>query len=306
MNAALNASLRDLRVFVVLADVAHFTRAAERLEISQSSLSAIVRKLEDALGARLFDRHTRVCRLTEAGIALLPAARRLVGDWEDLLGSARDLAGLVRGRVTVAAPSVQSALLLPPIVQRFAREHPGVKVTVRDVPEQQVHELVRSGEADLGVATETDARTDLLATAFYSDHYLAALPKSHPLAPRKSLEWAHLRREPVVGPLPDNPVRRNLDTRLAKAGLALTYTHEVSLPWTMAGLVREGLGIAVLTTATQPMIDWLGLVARPLTRPSLTRNLVLLRAPARTLSPGATAFRDLVIARAGPGAGTAR
>ena len=76
----MKASLAELRVFVALAESGHFTRAAERLGMSQSSLSAALVKLEKQLGTRLFDRHTRACRVNEAGAALLPAARRLVAD----------------------------------------------------------------------------------------------------------------------------------------------------------------------------------------------------------------------------------
>ncbi|MFZ3121332.1 MAG: LysR family transcriptional regulator, partial [Variovorax sp.] len=78
-------SLAELRVFVAVAESGHFTRAAERLGMSQSSLSAALGKLEKMLGTRLFDRHTRACKPTEAGTALLPAARRLVADWDQLM-----------------------------------------------------------------------------------------------------------------------------------------------------------------------------------------------------------------------------
>jgi LysR family carnitine catabolism transcriptional activator len=105
------ASLAELRVFVALAESGHFTRAAERLGMSQSSLSASLVKLEKQLGTRLFDRHTRACRVSEAGIALLPSARRLVADWDHLFADARDFARFSRGRVSVAAPNAQCALL---------------------------------------------------------------------------------------------------------------------------------------------------------------------------------------------------
>ena len=118
----MKASLAELRVFVAVAESGHFTRAAERLGMSQSSLSAALVKLENQLGTRLFDRHTRACRPTEAGAALLPAARRLVADWEHLLPGARDFSKFSRGRVDVAAPNAQCALLLPPVIRAFPRQ----------------------------------------------------------------------------------------------------------------------------------------------------------------------------------------
>jgi LysR family carnitine catabolism transcriptional activator len=288
-------SVDQLQAFIALADTSHFTRAAERLGVSQSSLSATVGKLEALLGVRLFDRHTRGCRLSAAGAALLPSARRLAQDWRGLLDDARDFAVFGRGRLDIAAPGVQSALLLPPLLREFLQGRPGVRVTLHDVAEEQVHELVRSGAVDLGLSTDTGERSDLVVTPFYADQYVVAVPPEHALARRRSVEWAHLAGEPIVGPLPDNPVRRHLDARLAEAGIRLDYRHEVSLAWTMVGLVREGLGITVLTTAVRPLAEWHQLVVRPVSRPSLSRSLGLLRAPGRSLSPPAAAFRDQLL-----------
>lgn len=289
--------LRELRVFTVVAETGHFTRAAERLGISQSVLSAAIGRLETALGVRLFDRHTRQCHLSEAGMALLPEAMRLVNDWDRLVRNARDMQGLVRGRITVAAPTAQCALLLPPLIREFTDRHPGVRVDLRDVPEYQVHELVREGVADLGIATDTGTRSDLVGTAFYSDQYIAAMAPDHPLARRGSLEWRQVAACPIIGPLPDSPVRSFLDSRLAELGFRLDYAHEVSLPWTMVGLAEAGLGLAVVTVALRPLTQWRRLVVKPIGRPSITRSLLLLRRPDRSPSPSVIAFRELILGR---------
>jgi len=288
-------NFEQLQCFLAIAETGHFTRASERLGVAQSSLSGTIAKLEALLGVRLFDRHTRGVRLSAAGAALLPAARRLCQDFGDLLESARDFSSVSQGRLSIAAPSLQCALMLPPLLKQFAKERPKARVSVHDVGEEQVHELVRSGVADLGIATKTDSRSDLIATPFYSDQYVAALPPGHPLCRRKSLEWSHLVGESIIGPVAGNPVRRHLDEALAAVGIALDYGHEVSMPWTMAGLVREGFGVSVLTTAVRPLLEWLKLDVRPITRPSVSRTLVLLRAPGRALSPAAAAFRDQLV-----------
>ena len=299
----MKASLAELRVMVALAESGHFTRAAERLGMSQSSLSAALVKLEKQLGTRLFDRHTRACRVTEAGAALLPAARRLVEDWDRLFADAKDFARFTRGRVTIAAPNAQCALLLPPVIRAFQDRHPGVRVVLHDVPEHEVHALVRSGVADLGIATQTDARTDLLSTAMSSDEFIAVLPPGHALATRRGLEWSQLARVPVIGYLPGNPVRRMLDDKLAERGIALDYAFEIALPWTMMGLTREGLGVAIVTMALRPMAQWHGLEVRAVGRPQFARTMTLLRAPGGALTPAAAAFREVLMgARVPPGA----
>ena len=289
------ATLDQLHAFIAVAETGHFTRAAERLNISQSSLSATIQRLEGLLGVRLFERHTRGCKLSEAGQALLDSARRMAQEWSRMALGARDFQKFGRGRLSVAAPTVQCALLLPPLLREFQLDHPGVRVELHDVAEQEVPELVRTGVADLGVVSHADVRTELLATPFYTDEYVLALPRKHPLAKRKQVEWRHLAGESVIGPLKGNPVRRRVDDALAEKGLSLDYAHEVSLPWTMVGMVREGFGVAVLTTAVLPLIRWHQLEARPLVRPTITRTLVVLKAQGYTLDPLATGFRNRLL-----------
>ena len=292
---SIKSSLPELRVFIALAESGHFTRAAERLDMSQSTLSAALAKLEQVLGTRLFDRHTRACRLTEAGVALLPAAHRLVADWEQWLADARDFAVLSRGRVCVAAPNAQCALLLPGVIRRFHESHPGVRVLLHDVPEHEVHTLVRSGAADLGIATETDARTDLVATTLDVDEFVAVLRDDHALARKPHLDWSDLQGESVIGYLPGNPVRRLLEDELTTRGIPLQYAYEVGLPWTMVGLASEGLGVAIVTRTLQPLVHWHHLQMRPIGRPPLARLLTLFRMPGGSPSPAVAAFRDVLL-----------
>lgn len=291
-DMTIKSSLPELRVFITLAESGHFTRAAERLGMSQSSLSASLGKLETLLGTRLFDRHTRGCRLTDAGNALLPAAHRLVADWDQWLVDARDFARFSRGRVSVAAPNAQCAMLLPPVIRRFRDSHPGVRVTVHDVPEHEVHALVRSGAADLGIATATELRTDLVATPLYADEFVLAMHRDHPLARARRLDWPEVAREALIGYLPGNPVRRLLEDELAARGIQLAYAYEIALPWTMMGLASEGLGVAVVTRALRPLAQWHGLEVCAVGSPPLARTLTLLRAPGGSPSPAVAAFRD--------------
>jgi len=291
----MKASTEQLQAFLAVAEMGHFTRAAERLGVSQSTLSAKIQKLEAVLGAKLFDRTTRGCVLSDAGTALQPALARLAQDWNRVMAVAKDFASQGHGNLSIAAPSAQFALLLPPVVKEIATQLPGLRVTVHDVAEQEVYELVRSGVADLGIATQTCIRSDLVETPFYSDQYIVAMRRDHPLANRKSLEWGTIKDEPMIGPTVANPVRRQLDMRLAEAGFLLNYCYEVSLPWTMVGLVREGLGIAVLTVALRPLIDWHQLAALPVGRPTVARTLVLLRLQERSLSPPAQLFKQMLV-----------
>ena len=128
-----------------------------------------------------------------------------------------------------------------------------------------------------------------------ADEFIAVLPPGHPLAARRALEWAQVAREPVIGYLPGNPVRRLLEEKLAERGIVLDYAFEIALPWTMMGLAREGLGIAIVTMALRPLAQWHGLEVRAVGRPQFARTMTLLRAPGNALSPAAAAFRDVLL-----------
>lgn len=296
-SPAMNVTLRQLRAFIAVAEAQHFTRAAERLSISQSSVSTLVRELEENLGLRLFDRHTRMLRLTHAGAEILPLARKAMADLDSVLGSSVELRTLGRGRVSIAAASLQAALLLPPVIRDFQAAHPGVKVTVDDVAEHEVIAKVRKGEVDFGIGSAQGSEQDIGAQRLITDVFAAVMPREHALARRKRLTWREIAEVPLIGPPPGNAVREQLDAALAAAGIALTRRFEVQLPLTILGMVEAGLGIAVMTTAMNRLALALGLEIRPVDEPEIGREISLLFHADRSLSPAAQNFRSLLVAR---------
>jgi LysR family carnitine catabolism transcriptional activator len=134
-----------------------------------------------------------------------------------------------------------------------------------------------------------------VSTWLYADEFIAVMAPDHRLAARRTLEWTQVAREPVIGYLPGNPVRTLLEDKLAQRGIQLDYAFEIALPWTMMGLAREGLGVAVVTMALRPLAEWHGLQIRTVGRPQLARTMTLLRAPGQSLSPVAAAFRQVLL-----------
>jgi DNA-binding transcriptional LysR family regulator len=291
---AMNVTLRQLRAFIAVAEAQHFTRAAERLDTSQSSISTLVRELEDNLGLKLFDRHTRMLRLTQAGAEILPLARKAMADLDTVLGSSAELRTLGRGRVSIAAASLQAALLLPRVIRDFQAEHPGVKVTVDDVAEHEVIAKVRKGEVDFGLGSALGSEQDIGAQLLLTDVFVAVMPRDHAFARRQRLTWREIAEIPLIGPPPGNAVRQQLDQALERAGVALTRRYEVQLPLTILGMVEAGLGIAVMTTAMNRLAEMLGLEIRPVEEPVIEREISLLFHVERSLSPAAQNFRSLL------------
>ena len=267
----MNVTLRQLRVFIAVAEALHFTRAADSLQLSQSSVSTLIRELEENLGLRLFDRHTRMLRLTQAGAEILPLARKAVADLDSVIGSSAQLKTLSRGRVSMAVASVQAALVMPHVIREFCIANPGVKVVLHDVAQEEVLQMVRAGEVDFGLGTASGSRHDLSTRTLWTEVFVAVLPSDHPLGRKRELTWKDLKEAPIIGPLANNPVREQLDFALAREGISLTRLYEVNLPLTIVGMVEGGLGIGVMTTSMARVVKALGLTLKEITRPIVSR-----------------------------------
>lgn len=293
----MDLTLKQLRAFVVVAEAGQFTRAAERLGLSQSAVSTLISQLEGNLDLRLFDRHTRLLRLTQAGTEMLPIARRAVGDINSIVENARDLNRLGRGRVGIASGTLQAALLLPRMIHAFTRRYPNVDVSLHDVPERVTIELVRNGSVDLGLGTVPDNDSEIVGLPALTDSFLIVMRPEHPLAQRRTLRWKDLEGEEVIGPQRGNPIRDRLEAELAHAGIRLQLHRafqDVSLPLTIIGMVDAGLGIAVMTSTVIPLAKTLGLVTIIPEDPVITRDASLIVRRDRSLSPAARLLRDFL------------
>lgn len=142
--------LRHLRYFSALADELHFGRAAQRLAISQPPLSVAIRQLEDAVGARLFERNSKEVRLTPAGLALRESARRLLRQVDEMALQARDIAAGTSGRLRVGFVGSMLYRGLPQALRAFQTSHPRVRVSLSEMNSaEQVMELLHD-RLDLG------------------------------------------------------------------------------------------------------------------------------------------------------------
>ncbi|MDP5306159.1 LysR family transcriptional regulator [Paracoccus spongiarum] len=293
----MDLTLKQLRAFVVVAEAGQFTRAAERLGLSQSAVSTLISQLEGNLDLRLFDRHTRLLRLTQAGTEMLPIARRAVGDINSIVENARDLNRLGRGRVEIASGTLQAALLLPRLIHSFGKRFPNVDVSLHDVSERMTIELVRNGSVDLGLGTVPENDSEIVGIPALTDSFLIVMRPEHPLARRSSLCWKDLTDEEVIGPQRGNPIRDRLEAELAHAGIRLQLHRafrDVSLPLTIIGMVDAGLGIAVMTSTVIPLARTLGLVTIVPGEPVISRDVSLIVRRDRSLSPAARLLRDFL------------
>uniref|UniRef100_UPI00197E1676 LysR family transcriptional regulator n=1 Tax=Burkholderia sp. Ac-20379 TaxID=2703900 RepID=UPI00197E1676 len=178
----MDLNLRELRAFVTVAQAGNFTRAAARLNLSQPALTVQIRRLEETVGARLFDRNSRSVALTQTGRELLPLLQRSLDDMERVLRDARALGDGTAGTVRLACLPTFAASALPELIRAFREQVPRARFEIRDGVASAVEALVRNEEADLGLTggEALDPALEVLHTG--ADRLVAVCPRSHPLA----------------------------------------------------------------------------------------------------------------------------
>ncbi|MFJ9706847.1 LysR family transcriptional regulator [Streptomyces sp. NPDC101234] len=240
--------LRQLEYFVAVAEERNFTRAAERVHISQSGVSAQIRQLERELGAELFDRSARTVTLTVAGKAALEHARATIAA-AGAVGRAVDgVTGLVRGRLTVGMVIGCTLTPLFDALAAFHEAHPGVEILLLEDGSDRLVEGVRTGALDLAlVGTAATTPDGLDALTIISERLVAAVPPGHPLAKRRRLTLPDLMGHPIVCMPTGSGLRTVFDQACAAQGLRPPIALQASAPDAIADLAVRGLGVAVLS-----------------------------------------------------------
>jgi DNA-binding transcriptional LysR family regulator len=201
--------LSELHVFLTVAAERSFSRAATKLHRTQPAVSQAIRRLEDELGERLFDRSSKQGTLTEAGRVLRDYAQRLMRLSEEAEMAVRELRDLQRGRVLVGANEAAVHALLP-LIARFRVSHPQIQVDVRRVPSRQVGVEVLQGSLDFGVITFQPSERGLHALNMGPDELVMLVHPQHALANRKQVTMAEFGRETVIAHNDPSPARERV------------------------------------------------------------------------------------------------
>jgi LysR family hydrogen peroxide-inducible transcriptional activator len=190
--------LHQLRYFCAVAETGSFSRAAEQSHVAQPSLSQQIMKLEDELGARLFDRLGRSVRLTELGKAFLPRAHSVLRELEAAKGEVVEHKDSVGGLVTIGVIPTVAPYLLPRYLTTFSRKFPQARLTVVEEITPVLLERLRAGTIDLAILALPIRGHEFESTPLLTERLYAALPPKHKLAARRSLSLKDLRAEPFL------------------------------------------------------------------------------------------------------------
>ena len=292
--------LKEIDVFVKVVDLGSFVKAARELRLTQSALTQRLKKLEDGLGARLIDRTTRTVSPTAIGQNFLPAARRLLAQFERTVADLQDVIDIRGGRVTIASLISVATNILPAVLESFGARHPTVRVRVLDESEQDIVEHVRRGDAEFAIDMEMDAPdADLIFTTVMQDRFVMACRRDHPLAAGGPVRWEALTGMPVVTLGQRSGTSRLLYAQLPRAENNLAWRYEVQHLSTKMAFIEAGLGVGIIPEMSMQTHTHAGagsaLVYRPLVEPDLSRSIVIVERRAATLSPAAAALKEALI-----------
>lgn len=284
--------LRQIEYFVAVAEERHFTRAAQRMHVAQSGLSASIRSLERELGAALFVRSTRRVELTDAGRALLAEARRTLHSLTAARDAVAAVRGVLRGTLSIGTIQCLPGIDLPAALARFRAAHPGVEVQLRQAGAPDLVEAVRAGEMDLAFVSVPPGGTDAVRLApLERRRMMVACAPDHPLADAGPVPLSKLADETFVDFAPGWVTRDTTDHALRAAHLHRRVAMEVNDVHSLLDLVAHGMGVALVpdhftgkpTTArfvalTEPVPEWPTAVATAPHRPPSAATAAFLAA----------------------------
>ena len=283
--------LNQLRYFVAVAELRHFTRAARNLRIAQPSVSRAIRVLEEELGTPLFHRMKGNVALTSAGEVLLPWARRVLADVDGAALEVRELADLRRGRLAVGATPSLTTTLLPPALARFHAAFPGVELVLHEAGSRDLVRELEQGALDIALVILPLRHEMLETTPLLREELVVAVASDHTLASRKTIAIADLKGVPLVMFRDGYDLRASTLAAFRRAGFEPTLALEGGEMDGVLRLTAAGLGVAVVPSL---VIDPAGPLRAVRLADPLTRTIGFANRRDRRLTRAGREFVEMV------------
>jgi LysR family hydrogen peroxide-inducible transcriptional activator len=273
--AAHDLSIRQLQNVVAVADTLGFHKAAEKCGVSQPTLSSQIQKLEEVIGEQVFERNKQRVLLTKAGESVVAHARRILVGVEDLITTAAASKDPFAGTLRIAVIPTIAPYLLPWVTPAIAERWPRLRLALKEEKTEDMLASLRSGSLDAGVLALVEGMSDLEHALVLEDPFVAAVPRHHPLAKKKTIAMADLDEEPVLL-LDEGHCLRDQALALCKrAGASETDLRATSLA-TLVQMVSAGIGVTLLPSIAVDVENRRGQLAiRPLAGKAQGRTIVL-------------------------------
>ena len=268
-------NLRDLRYFVALADTKHFGKAAERCYVSQPTLSAQIKKLENYLGVQLLERHPRRVELTETGAKIVPLARRMLQESDEIVALARNEHDPLSGKINVALIPTIGPYLLPLAMRRLRKQLPRLKLMLYEYQTQQLLEKLRSGDIELGILALPVPLDGLESRQLYEEPFTVAVPNNSDLSKKTNVKVEDLNGETVLLLEDGHCLRDQALDVCSRVDVKESEDYRATSLETLRQMVAAGLGITLLPElATRgPFGSGHGLTVKTFNRPVPSRTV---------------------------------
>lgn len=257
--------IRRIEAFIRAAESLNLTEAAKQLHLSQPAVSHQIKLLEQELEISLFTRSNTGLKLTEAGQLLLPWARRLMRDTNELKDMMASLQIDIAGELRLSCSSTSGRYILPLLVARFCKRYPGVKIQIISCNAENAVQNLLEGEAHLGIVSSEIYNSGLEAQEFFHDTISLVVPPNHAWAERGSIEASELTQESIILRERTSGTRRVMLGELAKFDISLddlSIFLEVGNVEAVLEVVAEGYGVSFVSDLASIYMRGLGRVTK--------------------------------------------
>jgi DNA-binding transcriptional LysR family regulator len=294
--------LRQLEIFVKVAELGSFSRAAEALFLTQPTVSEHIRTLEDELGVRLLDRLGRGAAVTRAGQLLSSYAKRLLALSREARQAMDGFQGRMSGELQVGASTIPGEYVLPAMIGRFKEKYPDISITLLIGDSQAVIDWVAEGRAELGVVGARLSHRGVDYKELMPDDVVVVVPAAHPWHGRRQITLEELRGEPLLIRERGSGTRAALEAALGEAKQDLSsfrLVGEMGSTQAIKQAVKAGVGISVVSKRAVEEECKAGVLwCLRIKDLKVVRSFYLATHKERSRSPLAEAFRVFVEAEA--------
>ncbi|HEX4153574.1 MAG TPA: LysR substrate-binding domain-containing protein [Steroidobacteraceae bacterium] len=268
-------NLKDLKYLVALADTGHFGRAAERTFVSQPTLSAQIKKLEDFLGVKLVERQPKNVQLTEVGKQIVVRARHMLNEGDEIVALARDNTNPLCGKLKIALIPTIGPYLLPRVMQKLRKALPELKLMLYEYQTESLLKRLRDGEIDLGVIALPTDEEGLESRALYKEVFTVALPNNHPLAGKSTIKVQDLKDQTLLLLEDGHCLRDQALEVCSRIDIREPEDFRATSLETLRQMVMAGLGITLMPefAVEPPFGSQRGLTVRQFGKPPPLRTV---------------------------------
>jgi LysR family transcriptional regulator, hydrogen peroxide-inducible genes activator len=289
-------NLKDLKYLVALADTGHFGKAAERSFVSQPTLSAQLKKLEEYLGVTLVERQPKNVQLTEVGKLVVARARRMLNEGDEIIALARHNADPFAGKLKVALIPTIGPYLLPRVMPKLRKALPQLRLMLYEYQTESLLKRLHDGEVDLGILALPVEQDGLEARKLYQEDFTVALPQDHLLGAKSTVKVADLKGHTLLLLEDGHCLREQALEVCSRVDIREHEDFRATSLETLRQMVVAGLGITLLPelAVEAPFGSQRGLTVRRFPKPAPSRTVGAVWRKSSTRAPAITAVCDAI------------